>query len=87
MNRSNMLLVSLIAVPTLLSGLTIAINSTLAQNPNSAPRHVQWDYKIEQDSRGLQMALDTLGNEGWELVCSIPQAGSDSVKIVFKRPK
>lgn len=83
MNRAS-LFASFIAISTLITVVAVCLHSTFAQSP---PQRTQWEYKIDLDSRGLQAALDALGNDGWELVCSIPQSGSDSVKIVFKRAR
>ncbi|WP_411963672.1 DUF4177 domain-containing protein [Haloferax sp. YSMS24] len=61
----------------------------------------RWEYKIVRTADGglfsgdtapMEDALDSLGDEGWELVDTISDsrgasAGSGQTALVFKRPK
>ncbi|MGE9295861.1 MAG: hypothetical protein ACQKBV_06205 [Puniceicoccales bacterium] len=65
-------------------GLFVASNIAVAQ-PIGASR-VRWDYTITSTALSLQ----TLGNDGWELVAvnnETNRNGSIETRYYFKRPK
>jgi len=47
----------------------------------------RWAYHVLRSTGPLDPAqLDSLGNEGWELVTAVPDPGTGTSSLVFKRP-
>jgi hypothetical protein len=69
-----------------LTGLTLW-NSTSGQAPQKINRITKWEYKVRINSGIPQDAeLNSIGNEGWELVSVTPEQPGNFA-AVFKRMK
>lgn len=47
----------------------------------------RWTYHVVQSAGALDTAqLDTLGDDGWELVSAFPDPDTHLITLVFKQP-